>query len=553
MLNRFLIETFSAWLVSLSFLGVFLIFLLTLPQIARAVSKFPKVILILFLLTLVGGSLIRFHWVPNEHRIFYDEDRYLSYAVTFAKFNKATSITLATPEKIEIGDPDPVARLTVPILNGWVLKLSGGADEANLFTTAKVFSVLQIILVFIFSYLLFRKPLLSFFSSFLIAFLPSAIYWSPSFGLDNYFVFFSLLAGIAALWYAKETKLKTGIFLVLSAVLLLFARLEAVIFFFLILALIAAYRKENGERIFAFKRDGPVMTILASILVFRVWLSLSAFTQPWCCGEATPLEIFTTSNIVRNTLPNLGNLFNRVEFPFLITILAAVPLLGEKNALFWPLRAWFIFYFLIYSFYFAGRFYTHEFSGSYGRYFLILVPPLVISASFALENLVQKIRGSTHPQRYLLLFLVLSLAMFFPAINSFKRTISFSEYEPIVERQSREVHRFLAEEMLTKTPPGSLVIHPLTPMVLLSGRSTAYLSAFFYDQKIIDYVARALKDGQEVYIFETQTCNAFPQRCEKILPVFKFSEPVLSARYTQTIYEMVKVELREPEEPVKSN
>src|SRR3989304_8455136 len=241
-MSNFLITSLSPWIVSVALLTCFLIILIQLPQLIRFTLKLSLPVRIILMIVVIGGIFVRFGWVPNQHRIYFDEDRYLSGAVTFAKFNKSTLIDVATPQKLIMGDPDLVARSTVPTINGWVIKLFED-QEIYLFYAAKIMSVIQIILIFVAAYLFFKSLFIATFGAVIFAFLPVNVFWSVSIGLDAYFVFFALLAFVAAFWYAKEPNVKSALFLTASTLLLLFVRLESFLFLIVLFTTIFALRK----------------------------------------------------------------------------------------------------------------------------------------------------------------------------------------------------------------------------------------------------------------------------------------------------------------------
>ncbi|MGB3019662.1 MAG: hypothetical protein WBB58_00405, partial [Microgenomates group bacterium] len=176
--------------------------LLFLPRFVKHLLKTPKIILLIAIAAIAGGVYLRFAFVPNQHRIFYDEDRYLGYSVSFARLNQAVSVEAATPEKSVIGKPDQAVRVTVPVLHGWILKLFG-YQESNLFNASRVVSVLLAIYLSVLSYMLFRSYLGSLLTLVGMLYLPILVYWSASMALDPYFVFFTVTSFVSLALYLK--------------------------------------------------------------------------------------------------------------------------------------------------------------------------------------------------------------------------------------------------------------------------------------------------------------------------------------------------------------
>jgi len=465
--------------------------------------------------------LIRICWVPNIDRIYFDEDRYLSHAVSFAKFNKNFGIILATPEKLIIGESDPAARLTAPVINGWVLKLFG-YSKGNLYLASKIFSSIEILLVFATLYFLFKNSLAASVASLIFALVPISIYWSVSTAPDSYFIFFSLLTFIASGWYARSRNLISALFMIFSTTILLFTRLEALLFLVVIGATIYSIRKSEKTAIFT-KKDLFCSLAVLFIVGIRVYISLPLLGKTWCCAEDTPTEIFSLAYFSRNFLPNLFTFFNRPEFPFAISILAfgTILLVKRKTAKIFSLGLWILLYFFIYSLYFAGVFYTYQFSGSYGRYFLMLVPPLVILASSTICEAIVNFRNFNWKVKLLFFFLSLGLLLtLFPTIRNYRKLIDKSAYDELVEINPRRIQEFLQYYILPQAPPDSIIIHPLVDLVVLYGRAGADYNSFLKNEKIIKYIAEKIKEGKPVFMEEFFTCRDFPERCEKIRPYF---------------------------------
>lgn len=519
-MNEWYVSTIFPWLISITFLVAFLASIFSLIPLLRGARRAPIVSLVLVIL-MICGFLVRFYWTPNIHRIYYDEDRYLSYAASFARFGKAVSVDVATQKESIIGKPDQALRTTVPVFNAWVMKIFG-YSELNLFNAAKIMNTLQILFIFILAYLLLKDYLVALFAAFFMAFLPTPVYWSSSIGLDSYFVFFCLLSAAAALWYAKKPHLLSGALTISSIFLLLCVRLEAFAFLPIIVLLATISRKSNKLPIVT-KSDTPYILIAALIIIIRALFSLSVLGQKWCCAEALPLEAFSITYFIRNVLPNIITLFSRIEFPFTLSIMAAIVVIARKDWRITTLGLWIAIYFILYSFYYAGLLFTGEFSGSYGRYFLILIPPMVILAGVLFRDIMTSIFSKEKKQKHiykgLVLLFVLSLL---PTIISYTSLVYTSPYFKTVESGPIALHNYLEEKIIAKTPKDSIIIHSISAVPLVSGRDSIALQEFIDNPKTAKYVAQQLKKGKSAYMMQTYYCNSYPKRCEHILNVFGY-------------------------------
>ncbi len=527
--TRFLISEIAPWVATgllCTLVGIAFSYIHTAR---KRFNGFKTEIKIGFLLCMVIGALIRFAWVPSGHRIFFDEDRYLSYAVNFARHGKAVGLVVATPEKVFLGDPDPAARITVPVLNAWTLRVFGYSED-NLFLMARLWSVIQIGIIFIAAYLLFHDEYVALFSAFVFAFSPISVYWSVSTNIDVYFVTFSLLSLIASAMYARAHTLRTLLFVWATVTLLLMVRFESFLVLPSLLFTIASVRERFKTRIFQ-RADLILISVLLPIIIVRGLVSLPVFNKIWCCAEATPLEIFTTSYVLRNTIPNSLTFFNRPEFPALLSLLAVFALFSSSKTLSWYQKgifiSWLTFFFGIYSFYYAGQYYSYTFSGSYGRFFLMQTVPITLLAGTTLRTGAQIFAKSTFKKRnWMLLAFLLAMLTVFPTIIHYRRLISTSPWDRIVEAGPRTLHAYIDDVMIPKTPPESAIIFGILAPIHLHGKTAIYTDEFLQNVKVQDFIEEYLQSGKPVFSFETHTCDIYPEQCTEVLKRFTF-EPYL--------------------------
>jgi len=529
------------WFVSACLFIAFCIGIGKIAMLLSHIKRYPlHVVTALFLLLFVG-AWIRFSWVPDGHRILFDEDRYLSLAVSFAKFNKSTSLDFATPERSIIGVPDHAIRVTVPVMHGWILRLFGDT-ETILFRFSRIMSIIQIFLIFVASYLLFESFIIAIWSALGIALLPVSVYWSVSLTLDNYFVFFSLLGLVSSSLYAKKNTLVNGVFFLCSLFLLLCVRFEGFLFLPILLGVIGyIWYKQKKTRV---QKIDVVFAICIILFIgIRGLLSLSVLTKTWCCAENIPLEAFSIQYIVRNILPNLISFFGQKEFPFIITLLAIYTLFYKPTVMVWLMGAWILFFFSLYSMYYAGMFFAYEFSGSYGRYFLIFTVPLLFLSGMALEycwNIIKKPKTNRIPW---IIAIALALATLIPTISAYKKMVHTSPYDRIVELGPRLMHIFLTDYIIPNIPPNSVLIFPLTANTLQYGHTAIYNDTFNKRDDVKTTVVSYLLKGQRVFELHTYTCDLFPEKCVRFNELF-LSTPYLSATLEHTLFQIDELTLK---------
>ncbi len=530
-MNRLIISVIMPWILTGALALLVSIAILSIPAFFRGLKKLPAAIIIMCMAIFFLGAYIRFAWVPNTHRIYFDEDRYLMYAVSFARTGHALGIQIATPNNVLLGDPDPGARVTVPLIHSWIMKFFGYTDK-NLFLSAKIFSSLQIVLIFIFVLLLFGRPVAALSSALIIAFIPIMVFWSTTTNLDSLFVFFALISGIGATWYAKRPTILRALFFASGVSLLLFVRIEGMILLVSLLWLIITVRKHENSPVLS-NKDIPFLLLFLPIFITRIVVALPLFSQTWCCAEATPLEIFQLGYFWRNTIPNLQTLFVQKEFPFIITLLSMLTLfrIGSSTrhtvistGKIWIFVIWVFTYFMLYSFYYVGIFYSYTFSGSYGRFFLMLVPPLIILASISIDYGYAKFVSASHKHKtHILGITLLLLLTLYPTITTYRTTIAMSPWDRLVDEGPRLMRAFLTDDLIPNTPQNALIIHPLTAAILMSNRSAVSVEALVFQQKAIDFVKAHLQQGKPAYMLATDVCEATPYKCRLIGDTFIYT------------------------------
>lgn len=543
-MKELFVGSFIPWLLVLLILILATVLIVSLPRLFRSWLAMPLVAKFFLIVAVSGGMFIRLYLVPNQPRINFDEDRYLSYAVSFARFGKATSLDAASPQKLIKGTPDQAIRTTVPVINGLVLRLVG-FNEDYLHITAKVFSSLQIILVYVASFLLFRSHRISSISAIGTAFVPGNVYWSSSTALDSYFVFFMLLSFVASLDHILKPTLRSSVGVLASIFLLLCVRLEAFLFLPVIGLAWISIRNKNSLPI-ATKKDYVLIMGLIPLIGLRAFASIAVLGERWCCAESLPLEAFSFKYVVRNTLPNLEYLFKRLEFPYFISLLAIYSFLAKKDLVISVLRLWIFLFFSIYSFYYAGLFATPEFSGSYGRYFLSLIPPFLILASITLDDIIRwlykaKLKIRLFAGSVLLVVVITQLNFFSLYIPIIKR----SPFASVVEDGPIATRTFLTDYIIPQIPRESLLIHPLTAYILLSGRTTVYYGDFIDKQSTQQYVLQYVKSEKPAYLILTGECELYPDRCKAIQKLFTLTK-VNTVKKNPYGFEFAKLTLKKP-------
>lgn len=258
-------------------------------------------------------------------------------------------------------------------------------------------------------------------------------------------------------------------------------------------------------------------------LIIRSLASISVFTKPWCCAEALPLEAFSLSYLTRHTLPNIRDLFIRPEFPFIISVTALYAILVSTT---WQTRAlglWIALCFITYSAYYAGLFFNPEFSGSYGRYLLILIPPLLLLASSTIVDSFTAIHKKYRKKPIVIFTIIIILIiLMYPTMIKYQKLISYSPWDRLAEGGPRIIHTFLIEDILPKTPPNAIIIHNLTAPIIVSGKTAVFTGSFLEDPTVRLFITRALESHQPVFMLPNYRCLLYPDACRELNGLYRY-------------------------------
>lgn len=520
-MDIYFLSTVLPWIVVVAIVILCLVPIFWIPKILKTMRRISLGALLFLIGIQALAFSIRFASVPNDHRIYFDEDRYLSYAASFARYGKAVSLDVATPTEVILGVPDEAGRVTVPVLNAIVLRVFG-FDEHNLFVAAKILHSLEILGIFLLGLLLFEKPAIGIISALGIALLPTTVFYASSFGLDLYFMDGAILTFLATIVYAKNPSRLSALWMLSSLIILTCIRIEAFVLLPVLAFTYFCIRKNRIQKIFIY--DHLYLYIgLIVYLILRSLASLSVFTKPWCCAEALPLEAFSLSYLVRHILPNIRDLFARPEFPWILSVTALYTLFVSSK---WQTRIlglWIAMCFITYSAYYAGLFFNPEFSGSYGRYLLIIIPPLLLLSSSTIVEVFEYWKKMRQQKFVCTLGIVfIAIVSLYPTLMRYSKFITYSPWDRLVEAGPRIIHTFLTEDILPKTPPNAIIIHNLTAPIIVSGKTAVFTGSFLEDPNVRQFITAALQSGQPVFMLPNYRCLLYPNACQELNGLYRY-------------------------------
>jgi hypothetical protein len=310
-----------------------------------------------------------------------------------------------------------------------------------------------------------------------------------------------------------------------SLFLLLCVRLEAFALLPVLILLFFAVKKAQKRHLVE-KNEIPTLVVAGFLVTFRALVSLSVLGEKWCCAEGLPLEAFHPIYFIRNILPNISNLFTKPEFPFIITVAALIAISHMKNLTIAALALWIIAYFLLYSTYYAGMLFSPEFSGSYGRYLLIMIPPFLLLAATTLDSWIRSFRN--REKGAVLIWLIVGLICIFalyPMLRSYKTLITISPHYELVELGPEQIHMGVSDFIVPQLPQDAILLSNIVTPLVMSGKSGALFGSFLTDTTVRDLIVGQLRKGTRVFSIAPFQCVEYPAQCEKIANFVDF-EPV---------------------------
>jgi hypothetical protein len=106
----------------------------------------------------------------------------------------------------------------------------------------------------------------------------------------------------------------------------------------------------------------------------------------------------------------------------------------------------------------------------------------------------------------------------------------------------KKMNLFLTRVAREYTEPNAVLIHALTDISLLYGKTAVYFGAVISEVPVKDFVVQKVKEGVPVYMFQTHTCTVNPEKCTLLTDEVIF-EPVPLPESETSKLELVRVVL----------
>ncbi|MEO5355786.1 MAG: glycosyltransferase family 39 protein [Nitrospirae bacterium YQR-1] len=396
---------------------------------------------------------------PRIHRIYYDENIYLSIGQNIGFLGKAGMCNDGNNHYGVYGcdivefNKQPYA---YPFLLSLLFKLFGSSELTG-FLFNNVTFLLSTITVFLISYMLFDEITLSVFAALIFAMIPENIMWSNTAAVEPSALLFPGFTILCFLIYLKEKDNKS---LFLFSVVLPFSlqfRLEAV----LILPVIFLYIVLKDGSILKSQMFYLFLLISLILALTHILQIYSVRNENWgSSGDRMAVSYFW-GNLKVNGLFYLNN----VKFPALFTVLAIVGLVAMKNffkeKLF--LGLWFILLWGIFLFFYAGSY-------NYGqdvRYSLVSYMPMAILAGAGFSVIQNMFKTSANNKK---LIPVMILCFVFISFMPHIRALGEESWECRVDYRE-------AQKMLTMIDKDNSIVLTHNPnMFLLWGANAVQTS-----------------------------------------------------------------------------
>jgi len=351
-------------------------------NIISSFKKIKKSTWIILIIILLFGFYLRMFVAPHSHHIFFDEDIYLNMAQNIVNEGKSCLCNYGNTKNCFncISNKQPHG---LPAFYA-VFFFLFGVSETVAVNVSIAIAVFSILLVFLISYILFKKEKLSVYSAFVFTLLPVHIRWSATQALGPLLVFFSLLTILLFLIYLEKRNM-----------FILFA-------FFCTLAYTCQIRPESmlmavvAASFFIFMDKGIFKTVRDRkfLIAFALFLILILPTvehtnnmkyEDWGASG----NKFSKDIIKKNLADNSKFFVENTRFPLIFTIFSIIGVifgLYKYPRKIVSFTIWFLLFFAIFIPFYAGSF-------NYGkdvRFSLNLYPSIAIFSGlgFYLLNLI---------------------------------------------------------------------------------------------------------------------------------------------------------------------
>ncbi|MBU4493656.1 MAG: glycosyltransferase family 39 protein [Nanoarchaeota archaeon] len=473
-------------------------------DIISGFKKIKKSTWIILIIILLFGFYLRMFVAPQSHHIFFDEDIYLNIAQNIVNEGKACLCNYGNTENCFscISNKQPYGLSAFYAIFFFLF----GVSETVAVNVSIIIATFSILLVFLVSYLLFRKEKISVYSALVFTLIPIHIRWSVTQALGPLLVFFSLLTILLFLIYLEKRK---GFILFAFFCTLAYTcqiRPESM----LMAAVAASFFVFMDNDIFKTVRDRKFLIALALFLILILPTVEHTDNMKYDNWGASG-NMFSKDIIKRNLADNSKFFVENTRFPLIFAIFSIIGIIFGLYK--YPRKIvsfiiWFLLFFAIFIPFYAGSF-------NYGkdvRFSLNLYPSVVIfcGLGFYSLNLILLKRFKQKKQfAELSIYILVILLILFSFIPFIGLVSNYGENG----WDAKAAHDFAVSE--APNIKNCIVISKVPSMFLVEGVPSIQLFL------VSDKMMKLHKEYDCVMFYEGYWCINFPEDDEGVCSNFK--------------------------------
>jgi hypothetical protein len=405
-----------------------------------------KSAVVLFLIFSVA-LYVRTYVVPHASRILFDEDIYMQIATTMTESGKTQFCTKWVEKECFDSHIDKHPNALPHTLAFFYLFSRSRVETAHAMIV--IIGSLSIFLVYLLSVLLFEKKEIGYFSALLLALYPVHIIWSGSVSSEIYHVFLSLLTFTLAIIYLK-TREKT--ILLSSATSLAYAvqtRPESALF--IAVAGLTILLLSTPKKVWNLVDD-----LLIYFVVFLLFSTLHlSFTNhvrkvdTWGAKE----ETFSINYFEKNIRDLYEFMINPQKNILLLLPLFFISLVPTGKTIRYRaiLFLWFLLFFAIYLFFYAG---SVKFGGTSFRFIIMWIAPVLIMSSYSISRINDFLSRYVNYASLHVFWTALIIIAFLPTIEFIANVDRQADSARLMQRFGIDMSSQISDEciVITSTP-----------------------------------------------------------------------------------------------------
>ena len=348
--------------------AVILIFI-NIKTILTLFDRIKKKTWLLLIIVFLISLIIRLFFIPHTHYVYFDEFEHVNIAQNMVEQGSLCRCFASSSDRCydcRIADWPSGSHFFISIFFFFF-----GSSEGVAFNVTAILSSISIILMFLFSYLLFKKEDIALWSALLFALVPTYIKFSGSAALAPISLFFVLFSFLFFLVYIEKKSIPLFFIFILMLAYTINIRPENLIFLFIFIVAFFVFDKDIKKLKNPYVIAG-CLVFLVLIIPYFIHVSGGIGKAPGWSFSLESIKNNFNVNIVQNIKFWFGYRYSPV-FYILFAILGSFFYLekNKKKALFYI--GFFILFLLLYSSYHIGGFSRSSIRYSFNLYFILII------------------------------------------------------------------------------------------------------------------------------------------------------------------------------------